>query len=374
MAAVHTSHTGDIEAAVDVPGIPPSIASSSNRSESTPMQKHEGTPRRKTTWLTIGLVVFFGLVSMQPILTEMSKGSSAAIPYIASSVILIEALVSCTLGCAINFRSVRQITPRLLLRYMPVGVLRAVEDSLSIISLNYMDPSLYSVIVQSRLILTAFASAFVLRKNVRTVEWMGVAVISVSLVEYSIDKLGADREVIQPPELRHSNNQVLLGILLTCIAVVFKVAASIYLEKVVQEDQHLSISLQSAIISASTIFMSAVWVGVDASRGGHGGNIFSGWDLVVAILLVTILCKNWLSNLVVKEFSSIVKYVTYALAVASIYVLQLVIFGGRPTAGQIADSILIVLGVYIFADGKHLERTEESMFGKIGKLFRKETK
>jgi hypothetical protein len=200
---------------------------------------------------------------------------------------------------------------------------------------------------------------------------MGVGVISLSLVEYAIDELGSCE--FDEGEVTNVKGMQGFGIALAVIAVAFKVIASIYLEKVAKDDKDVSVIFQSATIAASKVLASMAWVIADAKFGGEGdawmsmGDVFKGWNAFTIVLMFCTLAKNWLGNVVTKEFSSITKYVTQGLAVPSVYVLQLSVFRGVVSVGHIFDSMLIVLGVYIFADGKHLVRKGDTIFASVAK-------
>jgi len=284
----------------------------------------------------LGISVFFLLVSFQPILADLTKGGAGQIPYIEATVIGGEAVVSCFLGMALS-RSL--VTPRNVLRYSPVGVLRAVEDTLSIVCLNYIDPSLYATLAQSRLVLTGIGAWLFLKKAPNKLQFEAMATITLGLVAFSHSYGG-------------SGDSKAIGILMVAVAVVCKVAASIYLDKILKEDGELSVILQSATISAGTIVPTVLYSFlVDWDRLSSGGP-FVGWSGLTAILLAKILLKNWLSNVIVKQFSAVVKYVIYAVAVAGTYFLQRVLYQEEVTLLAVVIIAIIVHGAYCYADGK----------------------
>jgi len=314
------------------------------------------------------LVFFFAFVCVQPILIELSKVGGATIPYIASTVTMMEGLSSCILGFGVS-RTLP--TPRLMLRYMPVGALRAIGDTLAIVALNYMDPSLFSVIAQGRIVFAASVSGLVLKKTPTSVEWMGVGVISLSLVEYAIGDFGR----CEPNEgdVTTVEGKQGLGIALAVAHIVFKVMASIYLEKVAKADKELSFFFQSALIATGKVVAAVLGVIAYTKFGGEGdawlsnGDIFKGWNIFTLVVMICTLGQTWLGNVVTTKFSSITRYITQGLAVPAVYFLQLTIFSGVVAVHHIFDSMLIVLGVYIFADGKNLVRKGDNIFASIAK-------
>ncbi|CAE8647785.1 unnamed protein product [Polarella glacialis] len=155
---------------------------------------------------------------------------------------------------------------------------------------------------QSRLVLTGLASKFLLGRSPNGVQWQGMSVITLALLVFSRSyKVGG------------AANE--FGLILVMVAVVCKVAASVYLDKVLHDDADMSVIYQSACISCGTVLPSLVYILV--------------MDREIAIL-----AKHWLSNIIVKRFGSVTRYVIDAAAVAGTYFLQLVLYSEKPTVAR----------------------------------------
>jgi len=342
----HESSALRLRVTPDVIGnaLSPSNASSPSVSRNTTDAVHAGGLRHRAEKCrlrlprasALGIAIFFLLVSFQPILADFTKGGEQHIPYIEATVIGGEAVVSCFLGMALS-RSL--VTPRNVLRYSPVGILRAVEDTLSIVCLNYIDPSLYATLAQSRLVLTGISAWLCLEKAPNKLQFEAMATITLGLVAFSNSYHG-------------SGDSKALGIFLVAVAVVCKVAASVYLDKVLKEDDELSVILQSATISAGTILPTGVYSFLAEWDRLSSDGPFVGWSGLTVILLAQILLKNWLSNVIVKQFSAVVKYVIYAVAVAGTYFLQRVLYQEEVTLLSVVVITILIHGAYCFADGK----------------------
>eukprot|EP00929_Paragymnodinium_shiwhaense_P099915 TRINITY_DN6183_c0_g1_i1.p2 TRINITY_DN6183_c0_g1~~TRINITY_DN6183_c0_g1_i1.p2 ORF type:complete len:390 (-),score=78.61 TRINITY_DN6183_c0_g1_i1:448-1617(-) len=305
----------------------------------------------------IGLAAAFASASFVPIFTVLSKQGMPSVPYIASTVIMVECLSSVVLG----FSLCRKLpTWRLLMRYFPTGALGALGDILSIIALNYMDPSLFNVILQGRLVLSALTSYPVLGKSPGRVEWMGVAVISLGLLEYTMTDQG--RCAADEGDATRRPSQ-LTGVAIAAAVVALKVLGSLYQEKVSKQDKELPAIYQSALIAAGKVVPSIAWVLVDARAAGDANwfsfeNIFHGWGAFAVVLTICTLSRNWLGDLVTKQFSSVVKYVVNGFTVPAVYFLQVIFFGAALSPGYLVDCLTITVGVYIFASGKNFVRKD----------------
>ncbi len=157
-----------------------------------------------------------------------------------------------------------------------------------------------------------------------------------------------------------------------------KVAASIFLERALKNAKEESVISQSASISCGTILPAflfaflhaAFWTettttttaittttaapvssaalrdllsresaGISLTRllspavsNDREGNPFTGLTPLTITLLFYLLIKNWFSNVIVKRYSAVVKYVIYALAVAITYCWEMAMFSGEDTA------------------------------------------
>jgi len=289
-----------------------------------------------STLVGLGMGVFFILVSFQPILADLTKDGHETIPYIESTVIGIEAALSCILGMLLSKTVVR---PKQILRYSPVGLLRAVEDTLSIVCLNYIDPTLYAMLCQFRLVLTGVSAWCCLSKAPNKLQIQAMVAITFVLLAFSNSYTG-------------SSDFDTFGFVLALIAVVCKVAASVYLDKVMKEDGEVSVMVQNATISAATIPAIVTYsLAFERKRIITFGPL-DGWSTLTVVLLVQLLVKNWLSNVIVKQYSAVVKYVIYALAVVGTYCLQRVIYKEEVTLLSFLLIVLLTQSVYSFADGK----------------------
>eukprot|EP00929_Paragymnodinium_shiwhaense_P099918 TRINITY_DN6183_c0_g2_i1.p1 TRINITY_DN6183_c0_g2~~TRINITY_DN6183_c0_g2_i1.p1 ORF type:complete len:392 (-),score=56.36 TRINITY_DN6183_c0_g2_i1:528-1703(-) len=318
-----------------------------------PLADEEGAGLASQVLTWIGLAAAFAAASLMPIFTVLSKEGMPAVPYIASTVIMVEGLTSIVLGLAVY---PKLPTWRLLQRYVATGALGALGDILGIMALNYMDASLFNVILQGRLVLSAFTSWPVLGTSPGPVEWMGVGVISFGLLEYTMTEQG--RYEGDEGDATRSTSQ-LTGVMLAVGNVVFKVLGSLYQEKACKQDKDLPVVYQSALISAGKVVPSIVWVLVDARSSAVGeeawfslDNIFHGWGAFTVALTICTLARNLLGDLVTKRFSSVVKYVMNGFTVPAVYLLQAVFFGDAVRPGYLVDCLTIAFGVYIYARGK----------------------
>eukprot|EP00927_Polykrikos_kofoidii_P008880 TRINITY_DN13705_c0_g1_i1.p1 TRINITY_DN13705_c0_g1~~TRINITY_DN13705_c0_g1_i1.p1 ORF type:complete len:477 (+),score=89.99 TRINITY_DN13705_c0_g1_i1:88-1518(+) len=292
----------------------------------------------------ISILIFVAVVVFQPILADVTKGGSDRIPYIESSVICVEAILSCCIGFSISSQRKLALKDFRYLLYSPSGLLKAFGDTAEIVSINYVDPSMYATLSQSRLVLTGVLAYFFLSKKPNKNQWQAMGLITSVLVAFPLARAGT-----------LSGGGGLFGFFVVGVAVVCKVAAAVYQDKVLKGDD-VCLVLQSALISSGTILPSIVYAFVfDFKR--LVSNPFVGWSWQTALLVVLLLCKNWLSNITVKRFSAVMKYVIYAVAGAGTYIMQCVIYQEPPTVLALILVSILVQGAYSYADGGNRSNT-----------------
>ncbi len=90
----------------------------------------------------------------------------------------------------------------------------------------------------------------------------------------------------------------------------------------------------------------------------HVSYIYRNWTGLIVGLLFYLLVKNWMSNLIVKRFSAVVKYVVYATAVVLTYLFESILglgaYGFALTA--FFGTLVVMQGVILFADAKKYKK------------------
>lgn len=104
--------------------------------------------------------------------------------------------------------------------FSPTGVLRAIEDTLSIVVLRYVSPLVYIVITQLRLPLTVFMAQLFLEKKPTLLESQNIGVVVLGLFMFVIADSRNDSDKSSESDKKFN---LPLGLTLLFIAVVCKV-------------------------------------------------------------------------------------------------------------------------------------------------------
>lgn len=231
--------------------------------------------------------------------------------------------------------------------FSPTGALRAVEDTLSILVLRYVSPLMYIVITQLRLPLTALMAHLFLEKKPTLLEGQNIGLVVLGLLIFTLtdhSEKGSNDD---------KDNDLPIGLTLLFIAVICKVVASIWVDYALKKRSHLSIPIQSANISLATLIPATIFCFVlDAVDGKEVSTMLDGWQMITGVFVLFILCKNWMSNTIIKRFSSTTKYIVYAAATFVTFIFEIAL-GLRNFTMPIFVSIVIVCyGVSLYAYSK----------------------
>lgn len=297
----------------------------------------------------IVMVIFCFIVGFQPVFANLTLNAAR---YNEATVVLAEAILSSAVGLAYSSHQSGWVgvwevcNLNNVLFFAPTGFLRAVEDTLSILVLRYVDPVTYIVITQLRLTLTATAAHFFLEKKPTILEKQNIGVITLGLIMYGF--------VDSSDSSASSTREFIFGLLLLLIAVSCKVAASIYVDWAMKSRSHLTIPVQSACISLATIIPGLIFAFcitlIDDAYTVD--NMMDGWSPLLGLFVVYILTKNWMSNTIIKHFSSTTKYIIYAAAMAVTYTFQLCL--GFRTFDIVTASCICIVGhgVWLYSKSK----------------------
>jgi uncharacterized membrane protein len=303
----------------------------------------------KIMWLFI-LGAFCFIVGFQPIFADISLQTN----YNEATIVLFEATLSAIVGLILAYAengkegALEVLSLNNIIFFSPTGVLRAIEDTLSILVLRFVSPLVYIVISQLRLPLTVFMAHLFLEKKPTLLETQNIGVVVLGLFMFVIADDNSDNN-------SNSDKQynLPLGLTLLFIAVFCKVFASIWVDYALKKRSHLSIPIQSANISLATLIPATIFCFiVNAVDEKHVSTFLDGWTVITGTFVVYILAKNWASNTIIKRFSSTTKYIIYSAATFVTFIFEIGL-GIRDFTLPVFISILIICyGVSLYAHSK----------------------
>lgn len=240
-----------------------------------------------------------------------------------------------------------------LLPFCPAAAGWALADIMEVLAMGGVDPTLYCLLTQSRLVMTAIFSFFILRRKLLAIQWMSLCSLTMTLIVYALLK---NQGSSQTTELL-----ALGGLFTKCL---LSVSCGVYGEKVLKSTGtpflvQLSAIMTMEIVPWSILFMTMAYIfdWLPFDRGFFGGIDF-GWDYRTVICCCFYVCRDFNTHLVVKKFDSIVKNIIYSVSALTTYLLEVYVFNDA----QGSLIVWFLIGIVIF------EVTNYSLAGNFARI------
>jgi len=295
---------------------------------------------------TIGAFVCFVAVrSAHPIIIDISK-DNGGLPYAKASPCVINSLIDVIIGNVIGYLNdglpgLQQCwEPESLKIFSCIAVAYAFNDFLEMQSMSMMGGSVYQILLQSKLLITAMIMWFVRGQRQSNLQWNILITIAIGMSAFML--VGED----------DSESPFGLGaLLIVLLKVFFSCACAVVVEKYLKAYQSMPIHCQIAQLKFCWFFTSLLLtVAFDSQVMTQG--FFSGWDWRTLVVTMSWFCKGWSTLTVLKILNSVLKNIGEAVAILVIYLTDVFaksVFENFPTKGKDfhASTFLMVLFIVL---------------------------
>lgn len=299
-------------------------------------------------------------VSWSKVVGEDEKGPVKGRPYKDSSVIVVSWLLIAAVGLLLSaaiggWAHVRQcFDRRAILTFAPAGVGWALADVCEVLAVAKIDPAMYGVISQARLLGSAGACRLILGNRQSKVQWGVLGALSLvcvaycmvpdprqpnpaqSLVRWRWEVAQAQLDMRFRLRWRQELEMVdevgafeqTFGVLLALGKVTLSVLSGVYGEACFKlasvEGDPPELHVQMTQVSFSAIFAGALgYLALCGIQGDHPREFFSGpdghWGCSTFVVALVYCWREWICNLCVKRFDSLVKNICNAVALVLTY-------------------------------------------------------
>eukprot|EP00401_Gymnodinium_catenatum_P003622 CAMPEP_0117568826 /NCGR_PEP_ID=MMETSP0784-20121206/58341_1 /TAXON_ID=39447 /ORGANISM="" /LENGTH=557 /DNA_ID=CAMNT_0005366777 /DNA_START=9 /DNA_END=1678 /DNA_ORIENTATION=+ len=301
-------------------------------------------------------------------------------PFKESSVIVISWAMIGAVGLVLSFftggvNSVRQcFDRRAILMFVPAGIGWALADVCEVLAVARIDPATYGVISQARLLSSATAGWMIRGVRQTTLQWGLLGVLSMVCMAYCLvpDESVPNKDRLFRWRLARGEMQVgwkwhsedsnaqdqaaggqeqVVGVILALSKVALSVISGVYGETCFKaigaNGAPPELHIQMTQISFSS--MSAALIGYYALGWYQGDDVsefFSGpdgtWDARTVVVAMMYCWREWICNLCVKRFDSLVKNICNAVSLVVTYALTVLASGEKPFS---ALKVMLLLAV-----------------------------
>ncbi len=208
---------------------------------------------------------------------------------------------------------------RNILKFAPCSLMWVSGDFMEMMASSGLDPAVYIVLTQLRLVLTAIVALFMLGTRQNKLQWIMLACLTLSVMVFKLDGNGEGGWPMVP-------------LLCTLGKVALSVIAGVYGEKMFKGiKQPFPVQLCNFTITAvpiAALYLPILAPAFDETNifryGPFGGPDF-GFDYRTWVVIFFYVFREWVTNICVKRFSAVVKNICNAVAPLAAYVLQFAI-------------------------------------------------
>ena len=220
--------------------------------------------------------------------------------------------------------------------------LYTIQNNLLYFALTELDPSVYQVLYQIKLLTTAIFSTIILKRTISTTRWLslGLLFIGVAIVNLA----GQDEKNEADP-----THVSLLGVLALFTAACLSGLAGVWFEKMLKGSPKVSIWTRNIQLGIFSLFFASVSVTIE-SAGGETRSFFDGYTPFVLFVVAQVAFGGLLVAMVIKYADNILKGFATSLSIILTSIMSYVIpsFHFTPSTTFIFGTGIVMLATYIY--------------------------
>jgi len=277
---------------------------------------------------------------------EWAKGDAATARYTVSSVIFVAQLACVFIGWMLAYSGggasdLKKCTdPKIVKKFAHIGMIYALGDIFEMESVNYIDSSTYTVLSQSKLIMTALLMWLLDGKAQSAMQWFILFTTSAGMLEYVL--VGKAKGGLTLSSV---------GITLALIKVVISCYVAVLNQNALKADSN-PFPVQFSALKVSWAFTSLLYmVGKDGILGD--GNLFGEWSSrTVVLVFAGFILKTLFNQYLLKVLDAIWKNISEAIGVILVYFAKVFFMGGSFDAAVFNAALTVILACISYSMSK----------------------
>lgn len=270
---------------------------------------------------------------------EWAKGDSAHALYTVSSVIFVAQAVCVVIGWLLAYSSggatdlKKCFDPKIIVKFSYIGVIYAVGDIFEMESVNYIDSSTYTVLSQSKLIITALLMWILDGTAQNLMQWFILFTTSSGMLEYVLvgKSKGGGGMVLSSA-----------GISLAIIKVCISCYVAVLNQKALKKDNN-PFPVQFSALKVSWTGASLIYMLIKDGVLGEG-NLFGEWTYrTVVLVFCGFILKTLFNQYLLKVLDAIWKNISEAIGVLLVYFVKVTFLGGRFDSTVFNAALTVIL-------------------------------
>jgi UDP-sugar transporter A1/2/3 len=303
------------------------------------------------------LLIAIGLKSWQPIAVGMSKEDDGSYSYNKTFMVIMTEffkLVFCTVMFLFQFFTEDPVSRRLLidlsfsqsLHFIVPSILYAFANTLVFIGMSYINPALFHVFGNIRIMTAGVLYRVVMQKPQTDLQWISLALLTFGAVLAS----PSQGYFAKPGE---DNAVGLMACFMMCVC---SSASSIYTEINYKKTKYLSIFFQNMVLYLYGIIVNFIWLAATEGENIANGEIFDGFDFRAAQVLVTQGLMGVSLSFIFKYLDNITYVIAFTVSMFVSAVLSIYMFDFKFTIQFFIALSIVTISVYLYYREKILEK------------------
>lgn len=280
---------------------------------------------------------------------EWAKGDEGVAKYTVSSVIFVSQAICVAIGWLLAYQGGGMTDAKKCLdkvnltKFAHIGMIYAMGDIFEMESVNYIDSSTYTVLSQSKLIITALLMWYVDGTKQNLMQWFILFTTSSGMLEY----------VLVGKSKGGGMTFSMFGIGLALIKVVISCYVAVLNQKALKKDTN-PFPVQFSCLKVSWAATSLLYMIVkDGFMGDGSWNLFGEWTYrTVVLVFCGFILKTLFNQYLLKVLDAIWKNISEAIGVILVYFAKVLFLGGKFDAAVFNAAFTVILACIAYVLSK----------------------
>lgn len=304
------------------------------------------------------LLLAIGLKSWQPLAIASAKQDDGSYTFNKASMVVSVEVVKLVFCLAILVMQLSGTDPlarkgmiglpfKTSLHFLVPSLLYAASNTIVYFSMSYINPALFHVLGNIRIIVAGVLYRFIMQKKQSDLQWTSLVLLMVgaALATPGINSIDFSGE----------DNSTLLGLFFVVLMCVCSTASSIYTEMFFKRTKELSVFYQNVVLYVYGILVNvAIILATDPGLFERG--FFEGWDSAAVQVLICQSAMGVSLSFIFKYLDNIVYVFSLTISMILTIWMSILFFDFRLDATFIFSVIVVCTAIYLYYRGKILEK------------------
>ena len=228
------------------------------------------------------------------------------------------------------------------LHFLVPAVLYAISNTLVYYGISYINPALFHVFGNTRILIAGFLYRCMMHKKQTDIQWLSLFLIAFGAI---LSK--------PPPDEEAENENYLLGLFFVATMSLCSTSASIYTEKYYKKTQELSVFYQNIVLYIYGIIVNSVVVLLTLTEEK---GFFAGFDRDGLMVLLVQSVMGISLSFIFKYLDNIVYVISLTVSMFITAIISAILFDFHITVSFISAMAVVTIGIYFFYRDKVFER------------------